>query len=478
MSFGNCFLNNKVSFKEKENNIINIINKSKYKILNYKSDLYKLYEIIYDFCSNNEIIITNYNINLAKLDNKVYNLLDLNKDFEFNLLSTDPYKYGIEISNLLYKKYSKYVVMSSYLSNKEIIIAIDNNKLIKIQMFFIFNDQKNSNNIHLDKIITDIDFLYSLESKKQFNLTYTDDLFELMQLSHKLYNPTNFLKYIKENKQQLNKKTDINIESNNYIFSKLISGFLESDIIYKIYNEYKESFITNIRKNLINNIIAETSSDFKCVLLDNYAIEFLLSDKNKNINNFNYNNILHIIINSQYVNLIKNIINNFIKQNNNNNEENTIIIKTNSIYIINDFRFKRISFQLLNKLTGKKQTLLYLYVNLDYELIPTILNIKNIYIPHPFVLIRFLIINLYYIQLFDHSYGNQTYKYFLSKLKNILTILDSINNSAILPDKKYKSINYLGIFIDERIDKFKLGSSTYRPWQYKKKNNHLLTNKN
>ena len=36
-------------------------------------------------------------------------------------------------------------------------------------------------------------------------------------------------------------------------------------------------------------------------------------------------------------------------------------------------------------------------------------------------------------------------------------------------------INYIGVFIDERINKFQLGATIYRPWQYKTKYNKLLT---
>jgi hypothetical protein len=38
-----------------------------------------------------------------------------------------------------------------------------------------------------------------------------------------------------------------------------------------------------------------------------------------------------------------------------------------------------------------------------------------------------------------------------------------------------KLVEYLGIYIDDRIEKFKLGAVIYRPWQYEKKYNNLLT---
>lgn len=84
------------------------------------------------------------------------------------------------------------------------------------------------------------------------------------------------------------------------------------------------------------------------------------------------------------------------------------------------------------------------------------------------VVIRFLIINLYYIQLFDSSYNQYTYNNFLQNINSLMSLKE------IYYIKKYNKINYLGIYIDERIDKFKLKSSIYRPWQYQLKNNKLL----
>ena len=92
---------------------------------------------------------------------------------------------------------------------------------------------------------------------------------------------------------------------------------------------------------------------------------------------------------------------------------------------------------------------------------------KTLYIPHPLVIIRFLIVNLYYMQLFDPSYDKNSYNKFLNKI-NLL-----VNTEALL--KKYNLINYIGVFIDERISKFQLGATIYRPWQYKTKYNKLLT---
>ena len=59
------------------------------------------------------------------------------------------------------------------------------------------------------------------------------------------------------------------------------------------------------------------------------------------------------------------------------------------------------------------------------------LEMCRIYIPHPFVIIRFLIINLYYTKLFDPLYNAETYNKFLNKFKLIYNILKKYNLSNL-----------------------------------------------
>ena len=68
------------------------------------------------------------------------------------------------------------------------------------------------------------------------------------------------------------------------------------------------------------------------------------------------------------------------------------------------------------------------------------------------------------MQLFDKNYNSKNYQTFIYNI--IRTKKININ---------FKNIYYEGIFIDDKIDKFKLGSYVYRPWQYFIKNNKLLS---
>ena len=462
MILNNNLFNNDIQFNEKEPNITYLISQSKYKLLNFKNDLYKLYQIIFKICAKNNIIISNYNINLSKCNNKEFQLSDLDKDFEFCLLSSNPYKDGIEISNNIYNSYSKYVTMTSYIKNKELIISIDNNKIIKLHLLFLYSDQL-TNKI---KNINFNTFNLKLDNVLISDLLNSNNLYELLILSHSLYNPSYFLKYYKELKN-----TERNTKSYNNLYDNLLQSVLKdydkNMIIKKNNNNVSETF--RIRKNLLNQLNKETS-ELQIILLDTYSIEYLLAFLNNNIkiniDLFNFDDMLHIIISSRYIELIKNIINSSIDTNDFN-----LIIKTNVIYIMNDFRLKRYNLSLLNKNNGKKITIGYCYNSLDYEVIPTIAHIKdNLYIPHPFVLIRFLIINLYYVKLFDPSYNKESNNKFLYKCQYLYEILIKYNIQNI----NDTIINYIGLYIDDRIDKFQLGTLVYRPWQYYIKHNKLL----
>ena len=77
---------------------------------------------------------------------------------------------------------------------------------------------------------------------------------------------------------------------------------------------------------------------------------------------------------------------------------------------------------------------------------------------------RFLLLNLISLQLFDKNYNSKIYQNFIYNIVRTKKININFNN-----------IYYEGIFIDEKIDKFKLGSYVYRTWQYFIKNNKLLS---
>lgn len=438
----------------KTNNINTLLNVSYYKILNYKLDILSLYNIIFDYCEKNKVIISNSNINISIIKNITYKLYDINHDFNFDLLSINPYKDAIKLSNIIYSKYSKYVVVSSYLNNKEIIIHVDNNRIIKFNLLFLFSSDV------LNKIQ-----IYNFNLNK-FKLYYSSDLLELMLLIHKIYNPSGFIKYIKYN-DTIESKYQITGYDNNKLYNYLISNLLKNTN-----NEIKEDNIYNeirykINKYIIDSINNENYTNIKLILLDNNAINTI----KKNILDLDYNKILNLITYDSGIKLIINIINKYLEDNNLNNLYK-ITSKYSNTHIINDFRLTKTNIILHNKKTNKNIIIIISYNSINYEVIPIIQKFNKILIPHPLVIIRYLIINLFNLQLFDPNYNKKIYFQILQKIENIYKIEKDINEKIL---NKKIIIEYHGIFIDEKIDKFKYGSNIYRPWQYKLKNNKLLT---
>lgn len=431
-------------------NINTLLDNSYYKILNYKLDTLNLYNIIFDYCEKNNIIISNSNINVCIINSIPYKLFDINNDFNFNLLSINPYKDAIKLSNIIYKTYSKYVVVSSYLNNKEIILSIDNNRIIKFNLLFLYSSEI------IDKIQ-----IYHFNLNK-YKLYYSSDLFELMVLLHKIYNPSEFIKYIKSNN---------NIESKYQILgydTKILYNYLISNILKNI-NLINENIISNeirynINKYIIESINKDSYTNIKIILLNNTELI------NSNKLDLDYNLILNLIIYESGIKLIINIINKYLEDNNLSNLYKIITKKSNT-HIINDFRLIKTNIVLHNKKTNKNTILIISYNSINYEVIPIISKFNKILIPHPIVTIRYFIINLFNLQLFDSNYNKNTYYQILSNIQNNYNLEKEINKKIL---NKKIIVEYHGIFIDERIDKFKFGTNIYRPWQYELKNNKLL----
>lgn len=427
-----------------------LVNKSNYKILNYKHDLQKLYDLIFKFCSKNNVIISNYNYNISKIKQYKYELVDINNDFNLILFSFNPKKVAVDLVNEIYNNYSKYCFMNCYIFDKEINISIDNMKIINIYLLFEIEN----------KLINKINFL------EYNNNLYLPNYIELFHIAHKLYQPSYFLKYIKINNNDSNyneydklQETPITGYNLMYVYTKLINTILSNNTLnYKNYvdsNSIKSKIITK----LFNKLLNIDSNNLNLILLDINSIEYLLNDKINSINN------LYFILNNldNNIKIIKNIIDKIIIENNifDNYE---IIIKKSSFYIYNDFRLKKYLLKIQDRNTNKIYNIITFFNSTDYELIPIVKEYNKIKIPHPIVIIRFLLLNLISLQLFDKNYNNNIYLNFVYNLSLIKKISLDFN-----------TIYYEGIYIDDKIDKFKIGSYVYRPWQYFLKNKSLLS---
>jgi len=424
----------------------NLLKNSNYKILNYKNDLLKLYNIIFNFCKNNNIIISNFNYNIALINKYNYNLHDINNDFNFILFSYNPKKDAINLVNEIYNNYTKYTFINSFIFDKEITISVDNMRIINIYLLF---ETEN-------KIINKLEYL------SNDNLLYLPNYIELFYVVHKLYHPNNFLKYLDYDYTKFdnyNKLTETPIKGFDliYVYNKLIDNLENNNIYYK--NQIDKNQIKNIIIDLLFTELLNNNLNLHLILLDINAIEYLLNLKLDSINNLAF--ILNNLDNN--LKLIIKIIDNII-QKNKILLKYDIIIKKSSFYIFNDFRLKRYIIKVIDQNTNKIFNIVTFFNSTSYELIPIVYEFKYIKIPHPLVIIRFLLLNLISLQLFDKNYNSKIYQNFIYNIVRTKKININFNN-----------IYYEGIFIDEKIDKFKLGSYVYRPWQYFIKNNKLLS---
>jgi hypothetical protein len=466
-----------------DENVDKILVNSNYRILDFKYDLEKLYEIILVFCSENKIIISNANINISIIKNINFKLNDINNDFQFLLLSQTPKKDATKLIDILFKTYSKYVFFSSYVNDNEIVISIDNNRLIYFNLLF-----SNDSNVNIVDKFNIVSYKY-IGKNGDIPLKILPDEILLMFLSHHLYTPSVFLDIMKESEKIDKKKIDkvqkndfyipvnglSNIEKYNILVEKLSSKNKLGGVFYNI-NKIKSEILSKFFDTILN----ETHPQ-KMILLDSHCIKLLSvlfneklnsNEKNKEISNsLNFHNTLNFISSgfskSNKFNIIQYLMNIFkeiLKEK--NIKYKKILYNISNFYLYDDFRLKKINIFIILE-NDMKISLINLFNSIDYELIPIVKKYKNILIPHNFVIIRFLLINLASIQLYDkHVNANiaGTYMYNISYLHKL--------------EIKYTNIFYIGTYKDEKIDKFKMGSYVYRPWQKSIRDDKIIVESN
>ena len=424
---------------------------SNYKILDFKYEQNNLYNLIFKFCNMNNILIYNKNVNIAFLTNVTYNLQDLDNDFSFILFSQSPKKHATELSTIIFNEYSKYVFYTSYLDNKEIIISIDNNRMIYFNLLF-------STNINFSEVFNIIKY----DKYNKLPLNIMPNIIVLLYLVSELYKPSYLLKlidnqkifthkYIFENELS-NKLDNLNIYSlllKNIFFNTKDNKHIDNPIII---NKTKSIILSNFIKMITK---LDISKDI--ILLDTYAIDILLDNK------INYNETLNLIIRnnstSNKFNIIQyllDILKDTLKEN--NIKYKKLLYNKSNLYLYNDFRLKKTNIYILTD-SNKKISLINLFNSIDYELIPIVKEYKNFYIPHEFVIIRFMILNLISIQLYDAYFNKNIYTQYGNNIWKLC-------NTNI----EHKKIYYIGVYRDDKMDKFKLGSYVYRPMQIEQKN--------
>ena len=367
-------------------------------IESYKNETnIKIIKIIKTFCLENNIIL--------EFDNNSI-------DFEFILYSVEPYKHSNNLSNLLYQEISKFIILYTKIENKELAISVNNQKIIFIKLLFIPNRSifekfdiipQNKNLI----IMPDMINLY-LQTEENINL---DNI-----LKNNLIDKEKYQSIIPVNKKNINKQ---HIDKNS----------IKNKVIKELYSFLKQ---------------------YDIIFLDYYGL-------NENIDTFN--NTLQFIYQVNIINEIKNKINESLKK---LNIEADIIINTDRTYMINNFRLRKILIYLsiYNKKykSFNKINILNCFNELEYNILPVLISNKNI--THPYILLKYVIINLIYIQL----YSNTKHISYFDNIEYLKKILAMDNNDI----KKYK---FIGIYKNEELDLYIY--NVYRPYQYFLKYNNL-----
>lgn len=361
-----------------------------------------------DYNNEHFLLITEIITDFCKSNNIILNF-NQTETLIFNLYTTYPYNNANNLTNILFNKTKiKYIILHTKIPNKELIISINNVKYIYIYLLLLPN--KN---------------IYNLFNIKQLQLPIV-------------------IQFLLE----INKLCSVsNILSNTTIDDSIIVDFKKQYKYYKktitIFNNLKCKIIELLYNYLLNENI---------ILLDYYAIQLL-----KQIKIDKFYNTIHLLYENDNIFIsLKNILKDILLK---LNIKGDIIIKNdNNLYIINDFRLKKTTIYLnmynSNYKNNNKLILINCYNLLTYNIIPIINNI-----PHPIIILKFLIINTIYIILFSKN-KNMLYQ-------NINLIYDILNTDFIF-NEKYK---FIGIFKNEELD-LDL-HHVYRPAQYLLQHNEL-----
>ena len=345
-------------------------------------------KLIKEYCEENDVIL-NYEEGV---------------NFMFTIYSTRPFKDSNKICNLLFDKGNiKYIILHTKIYNTELMISINNQRIVYFKLLFIPNPMVN----------------------KIFNIS-----------GHQIIELPILIKLLLE----FNDKCSMsNLLDNENVDNDLLTTFVEENNI----DETNKISFNTIKNNVIKELLLFVKT-LDIILLDYYAIH-------DNINDFN--ETIQIIYQTDIITIIKNKLNKIL---NKLNIDGEIIINKDKTYIINDFRLNKILIyiSIYNKKykSFNKINIINCFNELSYNLIP-VLKSNNL-IPHPCILVRYLIINIIYTTL----YSNKSHNNYKNSIKNIKLI--SKKNNIQIDD-----YIFIGIFKNEEIDLDIL--QVYRPYQYK-----------
>lgn len=404
-----------------------------------------IYEAIENYCSSEDLtekLIISYIPELLNIDEPL-------GQTTYHIYCENPYRHAIALANEIHqadKEYGKYTKMQTKVTHQEFVIHCDFRTIV-----YIYGLEKYKN-VHLDNLIVPIE----KKSSRGYKLNYMSPEIEIINLYRKLYSPAHFdewedlLVYEDKLYEQIDKR----------ITSGILGG---NDCKLRRQNELealKLSFVMDFLPNEDNYVLigswaltlAETGikgGEFTERLKKNNLL-----DKVQIISQYSIENDIY---------KLKNFLKTCTKFD--------IIYREQELRIPIDFRIKRytVYIQFPTREGISEKPIIDIFNSASFELIPytmsqrfierkTIRYPKNVKLGNMYVLMRFLMIDLWTIR-FIYRLGILNKKILDIKIKSLHDMFKKIKGknqdnklNKIMMNKRFGE-KYIGIFKDE--DKFK-----------------------
>ncbi len=150
--------------------------------------------------------------------------------------------------------------------------------------------------------------------------------------------------------------------------------------------------------------------------------------------------------------------------------------KEQNLYLLEDYRTKRYTIYVQDKIAGKEKSIIDIFINGTYELIPWVPAARNIKIGNIYVLLRFLLIDCWILRIlyWKNILPREIYTKKINKLFANCKLVRAAAKSPYLPPID----NYIGVYIDENVHFKNLIAEKrcpiYNPYYYKKNNGEYM----
>lgn len=412
-----------------------ILLKAEKKLIKERESFKEFYYIIEKYAFNNPDLILGGTMGINLLLKKKRSL----DDYFYDFYSIEAYKHAINLSNLLSEK-SILVVMRTIIPYRQFVINVEERNLINIYTLY-----------NINKIEKVIDPLVAV-SYEGFQISILPPEIQLINIYRTLYSPN------------LSSEWELSLKNENKLFIHLQERLGAAENILEKRIKIQEEIITSY---LYNN------KDI--VLIGDHAFSYLRGIISETP-------IIQIITSIPIDEIIKNIgkiAERILKK-------NVVITQYERfLYIMDDFRIRRN----VIKMGKKEKEVMYVYNSSQFELIPfNILEFKTgnfLQIGNPFVLFRFILIDLWILKLLlindiiDFQYMKKRYNDIILRLLTLRKQLSKVSseistiteqNIIIFPQNKNQYIGqYQNDLIATKLMTKKIKFPDYYPIFWKSK---------